>query len=82
MNYIYYIIMALAGGLFYFIRKSDALSGLMKNFKVTQQDAVRNDQIAKNDGLIAAEEIKRKAIEDEKTDDSNDDLVNFFDNNK
>lgn len=72
-----YIIAALAAALYYFFNKSQGLSGLMANFKTDQQEATKDEQIAKNDGLLFAEADKRKEIEDEKPD-NGDNLSDFF----
>lgn len=73
--------MALSGGLLFFIRKSSSLSALMQNFKIDSKEASLDDQIAKNNGLLSAEEKERERIKNEKPN-GTDDVVSYFNSDK
>lgn len=76
MEYLYALIATLVGAFFYVNSKKNSAEALLNNQK-TKEEVLKDDRnIAKNDGLLDAEEQKRKELENAKKDTT--DPADFF----
>lgn len=77
------IIAALLGGFFYQKNRKDSAEGLLENQETKEALTKIDGSIAKNEGLAAAEEEKRKQLEEDAEKEkaknvSKDDLLDFL----
>lgn len=87
MEYIAGIILALLGALFYQTTKRKSAEGLLENVETKEKNIAIDKDIAKNDGLAAAEEEKRNNLKDEMKEKLNEsttpeDIADFFNGRK
>lgn len=81
------VIAALVGGFFYQKSKKDSAEALLQNQDTKKALNELDKTVAKNDGLLTAEEEKRKQLEkdleaEKAKDVSQKDLTDFFNNRK
>jgi len=82
------LLVAILVGILYFLwRKKEADDALLQNQQTKEQINTLNETISKNDGLLEAEEQKRKDLEDqlkqkERQDASKDALLDFLNSKK
>ena len=77
------ILAVVAGILAVFFRsKANSSEALLENNKTNQEILELDKQLAKNEGLLEAEEAKREELQKEVKDVSKEDLVDFVNNLK
>jgi len=77
------ILAGVAGILAVFFRsKANSSEALLENNKTNQEILELDKQLAKNEGLLEAEEAKREELQKEVKDVSKEDLVDFVNNLK
>lgn len=77
------ILAGVAGILAVFFRsKANSSEALLENNKTNQEILELDKQLAKNEGLLEAEEAKREELQKEVKDVSKEDLIDFVNNLK
>lgn len=77
------ILAGVAGILAVFFRsKANSSEALLENNKTNQEILELDKQLAKNEGLLEAEEAKREELQKEVKDVSKEDLIDFVNNIK
>jgi hypothetical protein len=80
MSYLIGLIAALLGALYFKNSKAKSLEALLNDLKTGQNLNTKDQAIAQNNGALAAEEQKRKELENAPT--NNDSTTDFFSNRK
>jgi len=80
MSYLIGLIGLLFGALFYTNTKKNSANALLENNDVNKAANKVDQQVSKNDGLLEAEEEKRKALEGKKNEQDHEDSVSYFNN--
>lgn len=73
---------ALLGALFLSNRKKNSAEALLINNNVAKQETKLDETIAKNDGLLEAEQAKQKEAEEKRNEDTSKSDADFFNSRK
>lgn len=80
MEYLLGLIALLFGGFLYTNTKKKSAEALLENNEVHKEANKLDKEVSKNEGLLEAEEIKRKEIEEKKNEQVGQDPVDFINN--